>query len=104
MTRRYTITQLRADVDRFNGYLLDEGIDTRLQVGGRNGYQAVDEYSVDANGDRTGSHVNCNVCCGTSRECGDAVAAYYNAVYNRKRIADLQARIEELEDCNDDTV
>ena len=88
---RYTVCALRDNVDKINGWLKDGGYTTRLEAGGRNGYQAIDEYSVDADGDRIGSGVNRNVCCGTSRECGDAAYDYYNGCLRRRNHEELAA-------------
>ena len=94
MPRRCTPKQLEHEVTRINGLLAEMGVDTRVESHGRNGYQAVDEYSVDTHGNRIGSGVNRNVCCGTSRECGDAIDHYYAA----KRIAVLEAKLSEVVD------
>jgi hypothetical protein len=59
--------------------LEDGGYSVRLTTGGRNGYQAVDEYNVFPDGSRNGSGVNRNICCGTSRECVSAAYDYWNA-------------------------
>ena len=75
---RFSVTLLRAEIAKINGLLTDAGILTRLECGGRNGYQAVDEYSVDSDGNRIGSGVNKNVVCGTSRECSDSAHTYWN--------------------------
>ena len=77
---RITVVTLRAEVDRINDCLARDGIRERLVVGGRYGYQAVDEYTVDADGKRIGSWVNRTVCAGTSRECVDGAWAHCNAL------------------------
>ncbi len=59
MAQRYTVKDLRGDLERINAALPD-GL--RMQEGGRNGYQAVDLY------DAAGSCLR-NVGCGTAREC-----------------------------------
>jgi hypothetical protein len=63
---------LKADLCRavasFNLAMANDGCSKRFEVSGRNGYQAVDEYSVDSLGDRIGSGVDRNVGCGTARE------------------------------------
>lgn len=74
---RYTVTTLRDDISKVNGWLESDGSTLRLTCGGRNGYQAIDEFSVDSDGMRIGSGVNRNVCCGTSRECGLAAFEFY---------------------------
>ncbi len=81
---RFTITDLRMEIVKVNGWMESHGWPERLEERGRNGYQAVDEYSVDANGDRIGSGVNCNVCCGTSRECRFEVHNHYNDLHRRR--------------------
>jgi len=80
MARQYfTVTDLRNTITDINYSLSTIGSKIRFETGGRNGYQAVDEYSVDDNGERIGSGVNRNVCCGSSRECSEATwVAYYN--------------------------
>ena len=88
---RYTVKTLSNHVDKINGWLKDSGYTGRLEVGGRNNYQAVDEYSVDADGNRIGSGVNRNVCCGTSRECGDAADFYYGGCVRAREFAELEA-------------
>ena len=81
---RVTVVTLRDSVDEINGWLEDAGSTTRLETGGRNGYQAVDEYSVLPDGSRENSGCNRNVCCGSSRECRDAAYGYWND-YSRYR-------------------
>jgi hypothetical protein len=66
--RRFTVTDLRAGVERLNNQLAEAGALIRYIVAGRNGYQATDEYPVDADGNRIGTHVNRMVGSGTSRE------------------------------------
>lgn len=90
---RYTPKQLDSEVSRINGLLAEMDADTRLESHGRNGYQAVDVYPVDSRGNRIGSGINCNVCCGTSRECGDAIKHYYAAI----RISVLEAKLQRNE-------
>ena len=92
---RVTVVTLRASIDEINGWLKDAGLSTRLETGGRNGYQAVDEYSVLPDGSRENSGCNRNVCCGSSRECVSAAYDYWNAC---SRAAALAA----LSECSDD--
>ena len=80
---RFTIKSLRQAIVDINECLENDGSSIRLEEGGRNGYQAVDEYSVDADGNRLGSGVNRNVCCGSSRECACASWEHYNAERRR---------------------
>ena len=87
---RYTIKSLRRDIDKINEWLADDGSTIRLIEQGRNGYQAVDEYSVDADGNRIGSGVNRNVCCGSSRECYFEAISHYRVECNRL----LRAKLE----------
>jgi hypothetical protein len=92
---RYTVRTLCDELTRINGYLESEGIPARFEHGGRNGYQAVDEYTVDADGKRQGSGVDRNVCCGSSRECGEAAWRRKSELDNcmlRAKCAALQAR------------
>ena len=78
---RVTVVTLRDSVDEINGWLKDAGLFTRLETGGRNGYQAVDEYSVLPDGSRENSGCNSNVCCGSSRECVSAAYDYWNNLF-----------------------
>jgi hypothetical protein len=80
---RFTITDLRADLAKINGWMEEHGWSERLEESGRNGYQAVDEYSVDDDGNRIGSGVNRNVCCGSSRECSREARDHYSALYRQ---------------------
>ena len=80
---RFTITDLRRAIVKINGWMKEEGWPERFIEQGRNGYQAVDEYSVDADDNRIGSGVNRNICCGTSRECGYAVHAEYGSLHRQ---------------------
>jgi len=82
---RYTITTLRADVAKINGWAADDGLSVRLEIGGRYGYQAIDEYPVNADGEREGTCINRNVECGSSRECGFAAYKWYNNWVQLKR-------------------
>ena len=65
---RYTITDLRAALERYNQQLVDGGCVYYLREHGRNGYQAVDLYKVESDG-----HHSCQrqVAGGSSRECAD---------------------------------
>jgi hypothetical protein len=83
MTRRYTITDLRHGIDEINSWLEAAGALVRFEEHGRNGYQAVDEYPIDQNGQRVGSGVNRMVGSGTSRETyQEAHDAYQGIVRN----------------------
>ena len=75
---RYTITTLRDDVDKINDWASSDGLLVRLVINGRNGYQAIDEYNVGAEGVRDGGHVNRNVEAGSSRDCGAAAYRWYS--------------------------
>jgi hypothetical protein len=88
---RVTVVTLRNTVDEVNGWLEDAGLSTRLETGGRNGYQAIDEYSVRPDGSREGSGCNRNVCCGSSRECVSAAYDYWNACSREADRAELEA-------------
>lgn len=74
---KYTERVLRAAIRDINDNLELYKCSLRLEYGGRNGYQAVDEYSVYPDGTRNGSGVNRNICCGTPRECGNAAWEWY---------------------------
>lgn len=83
---RYTAKALANQIEMINGWLENGGSLIRFETGGRNGYNAVDEYSVDEDGKRIGSGVNRNVGCGTPRECaGYAEQAYYNEIARLQR-------------------
>lgn len=66
---RFTVRDLDSEVQRMNDMLRRANSPKRFERGGRNGYQAIDEYSVNPDGSRVNSGVDCNVGCGTSREC-----------------------------------
>ena len=74
---RYGPKQLEIDVARLNTELRDLFCLKRFEVGARNNYQTVDEYSVNENGERIGSGVDSNVACGTSREVYAATETRY---------------------------
>jgi hypothetical protein len=76
---RFTVVDLRSDIAKINGWLESEGAPFRLETGGRNGYQAVDEYPVDSAGSRIGTGVNRNVECGSSKDCSLAAFRHYGA-------------------------
>ena len=78
---RYTITDLRDYVKNVNGWMAEINSDIRFETNGRNGYQAVDQYRVDENGDRIGSGVDRNVATGSSRECSNALSDHYGHLY-----------------------
>lgn len=63
---RTTIKELRYAVETINEYLEADGILLRFEVQGRNGYQAVDEYKVNADG--TSGGCTRMIGGGTSRE------------------------------------
>jgi hypothetical protein len=91
---RVTIATLRASIVTINDWLEKAGHSVRLEEGGRNGYQAVDEYSVHADGSRKGSGCNRNVCCGSSRECVAAAYDHWNACCRRADRAALADKSE----------
>jgi hypothetical protein len=82
MARCYTVTNLRREINEINEHLAECGSRKRLEECGRNGYQAIDAYTVDENG-RVSSGIDFNVQCGSSRECGDAARAFYYNEYDR---------------------
>jgi hypothetical protein len=86
MTRsRYTVSDLRADLEKINGWCDNDKIPLHLKLQSRNGYQAIDEYPVDADGNRIGIHINRNVEVGSSRECSRAAFAWYGAQVQKSR-------------------
>ena len=95
-TMNYTKVNLDNDVFRYNVYLKKEGSNRRLERGGRNNYQAVDVYTVDSDGKRIGSGVDNNVCCGTSRECGEAVEQFYSNECCRLTLLKVERLEQEL--------
>ena len=66
--RRFTITDLRRDIEEINNGLQEIGALVRFEISPRNGYQAVDEYPIGGDGKRIGSGVNRMVGSGSSRE------------------------------------
>jgi hypothetical protein len=84
--RRYTKSDLGQRIEAINGWFEADGSTIRFEVGGRNGYTAVDQYSVDADGNRKGSSVDRNIGCGTPRECAEYAATAYSNEY-RTRIS-----------------
>lgn len=94
MATRYTEKTLGEYVEKVNGWLAEDGFETRLEHSPRNGYQAIDEYSVDDKGERIGSGVNRNIECGSPRECGDAAREYYNREYGKQRERKNKAKLE----------
>ena len=66
---RFTVRDLDSEVQRMNDMLRRANSPKRFERGGRNGYQAIDEYSVNPDGSRVNSGIDRTVGCGTSREC-----------------------------------
>ena len=95
---RFTITDLRVAVKKINEWCAEDGIPFRLIEQGRNGYQAIDEYSTELDGRRIGSGVNRNVCCGTSRECADAAHMWHNEVSARWEKEKNEAKLAAFDD------
>lgn len=96
---RYTEKQLKADIDRYNGYLEEFGIDRRFRWGHRNDYNAVDLY------DGSGACLR-NTETGSPRECNASMGNAYRELRRQhevekqiamdKRNADL---MKEAADC-----
>ena len=96
---RYTVAKLEARIERINEWLESDGSMIRMEVGGRNGYTAIDEYSVDADGNRIGSGCNRNVGCGSPRECSEYAETAYSNEYRtiaNKELEKLRAENAEL--------
>lgn len=84
MSKRITITDLRNTVEQYNRYLASCGSMKRLREQGRNGYQAVDIYTLDPDSkDREFKNGCNNLACGTARECCDHVYDFYNDEFRR---------------------
>lgn len=83
--RYYTVTRLREEIAEINDNLEQGNFSFRLREQGRNGYQAVDEYFVYPDGAPMPSGAVRNVCCGSSRECGDAAWSHYYDRHERAR-------------------
>ena len=66
----YTVKNLRDDVNTYNRYLVESGSAYYYRESGRNGYQAIDQYTVDLDGD---ARCNSFVAGGSSRECLRAI-------------------------------
>lgn len=80
---RFTLTTLRGGIEEINGWLASAGAKVRFEVGGRNGYQAVDEYTVDTDGNRLGSGVNRMVGSGTFKQTYDEAYEAYNGILRK---------------------
>lgn len=96
---RFTITDLRSSIGLINAGLESNGALVRFVEQGRNGYQAVDEYPVNAKGERVGSHVTRMIGYGTSRGASDSAwVAYYQIVDQLKneKIERLQTMLRAL--------
>jgi len=87
---KFTRSQLEANIEDYNSSMESHGILKRFISGGRNGYQAADEYSVDENGNRIGSGVDRNVGCGTSREVDSYCRERHYILINQKLQEELQ--------------
>jgi len=65
---RITTRHLNELAESLNQQLEEKGSLLRIEIGGRNGYQAADCYRVDESGKRIGSGIERNIGCGTPRE------------------------------------
>lgn len=83
---RFTSRRLDERIETINRWLAEEGSLIRFEAGGRNGYTAVDEYSVYSEGKRIGYGCTRNTGCGTPRECAIyAEEAYSNEISRLRR-------------------
>jgi len=78
---RFTISDLRAGIEEFNNGLAEAGARVRFVEQGRNGYQAVDLYNVDPEGNRPDS-CQSMVGSGTSREAYHETQVRYYQILN----------------------
>jgi len=86
---RYTLSVLRGVIAEINDSFEEHGFAVRYREAGRNGYQAVDEYYVYPDGTPMAAGAVRNICCGTSRECGDAAWQAYYGRWNKADKAGL---------------
>jgi len=70
---RYTRSQLIEDLKTYNKQLEAKGSSLRFEYGHRNGYHAIDEYTLG----RKAGCVDRNVTCGKPRECATAMRIRY---------------------------
>jgi hypothetical protein len=75
---RYTITNLRQAVTRYNGFLCGSGSNWFFVESGRNGYQAVDLHYIDESGRTICQRMLVG---GTSRECQLETFQEYNRLH-----------------------
>lgn len=87
-----TIKNLREDIVTYNRYLVESGSAYYYRESGRNGYQAIDRYTIDIDGDATCSSF---VVGGSSRECLHAIQCGYQGlqgyIYPYKKLTRVQA-------------
>lgn len=88
----YRPKDLQTDIDDLNRTMRtakvinQRGFIVQFELSPRNGYQAVDAYSIRDDGTRENSGVDCNVGCGTSLECFQYMRShYYNLCDNQDR-------------------
>lgn len=93
---RFTVRNLRESLEEINEGLAEAGADVRFGLFPRNNYQAVDEYEVDSEGNRTGSGCRRNVGCGTSKEVNGYCWDAYYAIINRMNREEKDAEIKRL--------
>lgn len=70
---RYAYNRLKDDVEGLNSQLEERGHGYRFQIGGRNGYTAIDLARLDQLKGRTSER---NLVCGSPRECLAACQEY----------------------------
>lgn len=94
---RYTITNLRADLESINQSLESIGSEFRLSESGRYGYQAVDIETVEQRREGKGNICR-NLEGGTSRECMEASYVFLRNESNRL----MREKIDLLENYPDE--
>lgn len=92
---RFTGKRLENEVNEMNENLAEAGALIRFVYSPRNNYHAVDEYEVDAAGNRPDTCVR-NVGCGTAKEVSEWTWQRYYNVLNRMEVEKLKKTAEAL--------
>lgn len=80
MTKRYTIADLRADIEYYNEVLIQSGSNCFFREHGRNGYQAVDLMYIGEDGRE---HCQYNLECGSARVCGERLIREVQSLHSK---------------------